>query len=99
MATDLMGFVQFSDGTFASLLKEGATAEAVTSMPTGGTGLNQVAGVEIGQAYSGKMAVSASIICQTDDATTGAFAYGYFLGPDGKIIVPVQGSGYKSSGL
>ena len=57
MATDLMGFVQFSDGTFASLLKEGATAEAVTSMPTGGTGLNQVAGVEIGQAYSGKMAV------------------------------------------
>lgn len=99
MATDIAGFVQFSDGTFASLLKEGATAETVTSLPTGGTGLNQSSGIEIGQAYAGKFAVAASIKVVTDDDTSGAFAYGYFLGPDGKIIVPVQGGGYQSTGV
>jgi hypothetical protein len=99
MATDITAFVQFSDGSFASLLKEGATAETVTSLPTGGTGLNQVSGVEIGQAYAGKMAVAASIKVITDDDTSGAFSYGYFLGPDGKIIVPVQGGGYQSTGV
>lgn len=99
MATDIAAFVQFSDGTFASLLKEGATAEAVTSLPTGGNGLNQVSGIEIGQAYAGKTAVCAAIKIQTDSATTGSFAYGYFLGPDGKIMCSVQGGGSQSTGL
>jgi hypothetical protein len=61
MATDIAAFVQFSDGSFASLLAEGATAETVTSLPTGGAQLNQVTGVEIGQAYEGKTAVAAWI--------------------------------------
>lgn len=99
MATDIMGFVQFSDGTFGSFVKEGATAESVTSLPTGGVGLNQTSGIEIGQAYAGKTAVAAAVKVQTDSAQTGAYAYAYFLGPDGKIIVPVQGGGYKASGL
>jgi hypothetical protein len=99
MATDIMGFVQFSDGTFGSFLKEGASAESVTSLPTGGVGLNQVSGIEIGQAYAGKTAVAAAVKVQTDSAQTGAYAYAYFLGPDGKIIVPVQGGGYKASGI
>lgn len=99
MATDIMGFVQFSDGTFANLLKEGATAEAVTSVPTGGNGLAQVSGVEIGQAYTGKTAVAAALKVQDDSDTDGAFSFGYFLGPDGKIICPIQGGGYKATGL
>jgi hypothetical protein len=99
MATDINAFVQFSDGTFAVLRKEGATAEAVTSLPTGGNGLAQVSSVEIGQAYTGKTAVAASIAVQTDSAQTGLFSYGYFLGPDGKIVCPVQGGGYSSTGL
>ena len=99
MATDIAGFVQFSDGTFASLLKEGATAETVTTLPTGGTGLNQVSGVEIGQAYEGKTAVAASVRVITDAAVTGAFAHAYFQGPDGRIICPVQGGGYQASGV
>jgi len=99
MATDIAGFVQFSDGSFASLLKEGATAETVTTLPTGGTGLNQVSGVEIGQAYQGKTAVAASVRVITDDAVTGAFCHAYFQGPDGKIIVPVQGGGYQATGV
>ena len=99
MATDIMAFVQFSDGTFGSFLKEGATAEAVTSLPTGGVGLNQVSGVEIGQAYAGKTAIAAAVRVATDSAQTGAFQYAYFLGADGKIISPIQGGGFRATGL
>jgi predicted amidohydrolase len=99
MATDLAGFVQFSDGSFASLLAEGATAETITSMPTGGTGLNQVANVQIGQAYEGKTAIAASVRVITDDAVTGAFCHAYFQGPDGKIICPVEGGGFQATGV
>ena len=99
MATDIAGFVQFSDGTFASLLAEGATAETITSLATGGTGLNQTAGVQIGQAYQGKTAIAASVRVVTDDAITGAFCHAYFQGPDGRILCPVQGGGYQSTGV
>ena len=99
MATDIMAFVKFSDGTMGSFLKEGATAETVTTVPTGGTGINQVSGVEIGQAYNGKMAVACQVICQTDSAATAAFSYGYFLDPQGKIMTVVQGGGSRNTGL
>ena len=94
-----MAFVKFSDGTMGSFLKEGASAEAVSSIPTGGTGINQVSGVEIGQAYNGKVAVACTVIVQTDSATTANFAYGYFLDPQGKIMTVVQGGGYNTTGL
>ena len=104
MASDIMGFVKFQDGSFASLLKEGASSATVTELKTGGTGLNQVADVSIGQAYSGKIAVAAHIICVKDGTSTApssgdGFGSGYFLGPDGKIICLVQGGGGSSSGL
>ena len=93
MATAIYGFVQFSDGTFASLANANVTAEQATDIQTGGTGLNQVSGVSIGQAYEGKVAIAASALVQTDDATTGQWCNSYFLGPDGKIICLVQGNG------
>ena len=99
MATDIMAFVKFSDGTMGSFLKEGATAETVTTVPTGGNGINQVSGVEIGQAYAGKTAVAAQVICATDSALTAAFSYGYLLDPQGKIITLVQGGGQHCTGM
>ena len=51
MASDIMGFVKFQDGSFASLVKEGATLSGTADeLQTGGVGLNQVSGVSIGQA-------------------------------------------------
>lgn len=99
MATDIQANVQFSDGTFAVLRKEGATAETIETIPTGGVGLNQASGLEIGIAYPGKVAVAASIQVITDSASTGAFCFGYFQGPDGKILCNVQGGGYVTGGL
>ena len=105
MASDIMGFVKFQDGSFASLVKEGATLSGTADeLQTGGVGLNQVSGVSIGQAYSGKVAIAAHIVCIKDGTNTtpgtgNGFSYGYFLGPDGKIICLVQGGGGSSSGL
>ena len=99
MATDINAFGQFSDGTFGSFRKEGATAETVTNVQTGGVGLAQVSAVDIGQAYVGKTLVAMSVQVQTDDATTGVFCHAYILGPDGKIRVPIQGGGYGAQGL
>ena len=58
MATDINAFGLFSDGTFGSFRKEGATAETVTNVQTGGVGLAQVSSVDIGQAFVGKTLVA-----------------------------------------
>jgi hypothetical protein len=104
MASDLYAFVKFSDGTMFSGVASGATNATATNIQTGGTGLNQVEGIDIGQAYSGKVAIAASIICVKDATAIGAatadgYSYGYFLGPDGKIMCIVQGGGSISTGM
>ena len=99
MATDLMGFLKFSDGTMGSFLAEGATESTATAMNTGGNGINQVSGVAAGQAFNGKVAVAGLIIAQTDSASTGKFSYGYLLGPDGKIVTILQGGDHQTAGL
>jgi len=99
MATAGYGFVQFSDGSFASLTNADITEATAESLTTGGTGLAQVSGIEIGQAYEGKTAIAAAVQIVTDDATTAMFSNAYFQGPDGKIICLVQGNGLRGSGL
>jgi hypothetical protein len=99
MATALYAFAQFSDGTFGSFANASVTAETATEIQTGGVGINQVSGVSIGQAFAGKTLVACSIQVQTDDAITGAFSYGYLLGPTGTMLCPVQGGNYSGVGL
>jgi hypothetical protein len=104
MASDMMAFVKFSDGSIASLLAEGATVKTATELQTGGVGLNQVSGVSVGQAYEGKVAVAATVICIKDGTSTApssgdGLCYAYFLGPDGKIMCNVQGGGGSTSGM
>ena len=105
MASDVMAFVKFRSGQVASLLKEGATLSGTfDELQTGGTGLNQVSGVSIGQAYSGQVAIAAHVICIKDGTSVAPSAgdglcAAYFLGPDGKIICTVQGGGGATSGF
>ena len=73
MATSVYGFVQFSDGSFASLADNSVSEVTASEIVTGGTGLNQVAGVSIGTAFEGKVAIAASLLVQTDTAVTGFF--------------------------
>jgi len=104
MVSDIYAFVKFSDGTMFSGVASSATLKTATNIQTGGTGLNQVSGIDIGQAYTGKVAIAASIIGILDATSTApgtgdGFCYGYFLGPDGKIMCNVQGGGGSSTGL
>ena len=75
------------------------TAETSTEIQTGGVGINQASGVSLGQAFAGKTLVACSILVQTDDAQSGAFSYGYILGPTGQMLSPVQGGDYAGVGL
>jgi len=99
MATAIYAFGQFSDGTFGSFANAAVTAETATEIQTGGVGINQASAVSIGQAFANKTLISLSCLVQTDDATTGSFAYGYLLGPTGEMLSPVQGGGYDGVGL
>ena len=103
MASDLNGILKFSDGSTGYFVNEGATVRVTNELVTGGTGLNQVAGVSAGQAYEGKVIVGASMIAIDDGTTTipngdgGGFAY--ILNPQGKIARLIQVGGNASTGL
>ena len=99
MATAIYAFGQFSDGTFGSFANANVTVETTTEIQTGGVGINQASGVSIGQAFAGKTLVACSLQVQTDDAVSGAFSYGYLLGPTGEMLCPVQGGNHNGVGL
>lgn len=103
MASDLNGYLKFSDGSTGYFVKEGATVRVTNELVTGGNGLNQVAGVSAGQAYEGKTVIAASMIAIDDGTTTipngdgGGFAY--LLSPQGKIARIIQVGGASSTGF
>jgi len=92
--------VRFSDGTIAYLVNnsltetdgDGITADS-NNVQTGGTGLAQVSGVDLGQAYVGKVATHALAVCANEDSNSLAFIGGYILGPTGRIKMIIQGGG------
>ena len=105
MASDVMAFVKFRSGQVAYLVKEGATLSGTfDTIQTGGNKVNQTSGVDIGQAYTGQVAVAAHVIVIKDGTSTAPSAgdglcAAYFQGPDGKIICTVNGGGGSTSGF
>ena len=93
MATSVSAFFRCSDGTFISLVNNSVTENTVTEIQTGGTGLNQVASVSLGQAYVGKTLTHGIVKVSTEDAATGVYLYGYVQTPQGSIGVVTQGGG------
>jgi hypothetical protein len=99
MATSISAYARCSDGTFISLVNNSVTENTLTEIQTGGTGLAQVAGVSVGQAYVGRTITHMVAKCSTEDAGTAQYLYGYILGPDGKIVSVVQGGGGNTNEL
>ena len=105
MASDVMAFVKFRSGQIAYLVKDGATLGGPFDTDhTGGNKVNQTSGVDIGQAYSGQVAVAAHVIVIKDGAVLSSgsgdgLCAAYFQGPDGKIICTVNGGGGATSGF
>ena len=95
MAVRLYGFAQFADGTFGALQKTAAEAEKSQELVTGGTGLNQSAGLSIGSAFEGKTLVACSVMAQDDSATTAGFSYAYLQEPSGQIGQIVYGGDFS----
>jgi hypothetical protein len=93
MATSISIYCRFSDGTFASLVNNSVTENTTTEIQTGGTGLAQVSGVSVGQAFVGKTMTHAVAKVSTEDATTGQLCFAQLIGPDGKIAMIIQGGG------
>lgn len=101
MATGITVLVRFSNGSIGYLsnvdVAAGAIGEEILTA-NGGGDISQVANVRIGQAYTGLTATHAVAIVQ--DNTGGEEAYDIpmlvfcnFRGPNGAVIVPVQGGG------
>jgi len=86
--------VRFSDGSIAYLnnaaVTAGATGEEILTANAGGD-LSQTSGIQVGQAYAGLTATHAFAICQEVGTVNGILLHAYFVGPNGAIMVPIQG--------
>jgi len=96
MATGITVGVRFSDGSIAYLanadVTTGAVGEEILTANQGGD-LAQTANVSIGQAYTGKVATHAFATVATQNASTARLLWANFRGPDGAVIVPINGGG------
>lgn len=93
MATAFSIYGRCSDGTVISLVNTSVTENTVTEIQTGGTGLAQVSGVSLGQAYIGKTLTHAVAKVSTEGAATGGICYAQILDASGKVAMIIQGGG------
>lgn len=99
MATSISAYFRCSDGTFISLYDAGVSENVVTEITTGGTGLSQVSGVSLGQAYVSKTLTHGVVKVSTEDAGTGSYLYGQIMNTNGSINCVVQGGGGNTSAM
>ena len=99
MATNVSVILKFSDGTM-TYLRDDVTENTLTEVQTDASGiLNITANVSAGQFAQGKICIAAVAKVQTDNATTGAFGYAAFYGPQGNVLGAIQGGGMAVSGV
>ena len=99
MATHVSCLIKFSDGSF-TFLRDDVTADTLSELQTDASGLlNITANLSVGIANQGKTATHAMCKVQTDSATSGAYGYGAFYGPQGTVLCPIQGGGQSATGL
>lgn len=99
MASNISVLVRFSDGTM-TYLRDTVTLDTLTEIQTDASNILNISGdVAVGQAYVGKIATHALAKVVTDSASSGAFCYAAFYGPDGSVLCPIQGGGYRVTGL
>ena len=101
MAHGIQTIVQCASGRVMSFGNVDLTDNTTTTLVTQGIGLNQTAGIDLGNALVGETVVSA--FSTVTSATTGspvvAYNFGYIENPDGSIAVPIEGGGPLSSGM
>jgi len=99
MATHIAILIKFSDGSF-TFLRDDVTEDTLTEIQTDASGLlNITPNLSVGVANQGRVATHAMAKVQTDSATTGAWSFGGFIGPQGEVMCPIQGGGANCTGL
>jgi len=99
MATDIAIYARFASGRFGSFVAESVSAEALTEVKTGGTGLAQTSGLSAGVAFIGDTMTHAIAKVVAEDANTSAFASAHIQTTTGQVLVPIQGGGDHVSDL
>ena len=98
MATHAAIDIVFSDGS-VTFLRDEISENTLTEIQTDASGILNITGdISVGVANQGKTATHAICKIQTDSATSGAFAYAAFYGPQGNVLCPIQGGGSFVSG-
>lgn len=99
MATHVSCLIKFSDGSF-TFLRDDVALDTLTEIQTDASGLLNITGdISVGVANQNKIATHALGKVQTDSATSGAWGYGGFYGPQGTVLAPIQGGGFRVAGL
>ena len=99
MATGITIGIRFSNGTIAYLQNDavttGAAGEEILTANQGGD-LALTSGLSVGNAYTNLIATHAFCRVQTQAASTARLLWANFRGPDGAVIVPINGGGWAT---
>ena len=101
MANSIQVSVLCQSGRVAVFSDDNVSAKTTTTLQTGGVGLNQTSGVDLGNFLVGETIIAAYGTVQAA-TTVGAFAsylLGFIENPDGSIAVPIEGGGNNTSDM
>jgi len=95
MVNSIQVSVLCASGRVAVFADTNVTENTTTTLQTGGVGLNQTSGVDLGNFLVGETIVSAfaTVTAGTTASNTCAYSFGYIENPDGSIAVPIEGGG------
>lgn len=98
MANSIQVSVKCASGRVAVFSDTNVTENTLTTVTSGGVGLNQTSGIDLGNFLVGETITHAfaTVTAATTASATAAFALGFVEQPDGSIAVPIEGGGSAS---
>ena len=99
MTTSIQCVVQCASGRVVSFDDANVTDNTITTLQTGGTGLNQTENIDLGNALVGEVITAAfcTVTGQAAASITQSFLFAYIENPDGSLAVPIEGGGCYAS--
>lgn len=101
MAQSISVSVLCASGRVAVFADDSVAENTTTTLQTGGTGLNQTSGVDLGNFLVGETITHAfaTVTAATTNAAVSSYLFGFIENPDGSIAVPIEGGGAFSSSM
>lgn len=99
MAQSIQVSVLCASGRVAVFSDNSVSENTTTTIQTGGTGLNQTSGIDLGNFLVGETITHAfgTVTAGTTNAAVSSYLFGFIENPDGSIAIPVEGGGSMSS--